>query len=167
MDAQGLLFSLAEMLTGARLEPMAVADAVGVTLDSKRARGLRHRYLLKLSSALGLFAARFGPRELHIIKPAEIEEWLQNPAWGNETRKGYLQCVRTLFSFGVKRGWCYHNTALKVDAPLSNNEPPGILTVDECARLLCATTAATPSHPELAALQFAAAALHRFVPSVG
>lgn len=129
---------MAEMLTGSKLEPVTVEKAVIQAVESKRNRGLRHRYILKLSSALGLFVEDFGERELHSIKPVEIEEWLQNPDWSNETRKGYLQCVRTLFSMGIKRSWCYHSPAMKVDAPMSDDKPPGILTVDECERLLTA-----------------------------
>ena len=141
MDTQGLLFSLAEMLTGSRLEPVTVRVAIATAVESKRNRGLRHRYILKLSSALSKFCVTFGDRELHTIKPVEIEEWLQKPEWASDTRKGYLQCARTLFSFGIKRGWCFHNAAMKVDAPMSEDAPPGILTVDECERLLVACRA--------------------------
>ncbi len=119
-------------------KPHTVAAATQAALQSKRERGCRHRYILKLASALRIFGETFGERELHTITAEEVEKWMSNERWSNETRRGYLQCLRTLFSFAVKREWTAGNPAMRVDAPMSENKPPGILSVDDCAKFLAA-----------------------------
>ncbi len=132
-------------LEGFRIEPRTVNEVVSLAMASKEQRMLRHSYIIALKSALKMFAARFGEREIHSLTAAEIDDWLCNPSWNAATRKGYLCHVRTLFSFAVKRRWCAMNVACDVDWPMPEPAQTQLLTPAQARELLAVAHHVAPA----------------------
>lgn len=121
-----------------------VKDCVQDLLASKAQENCRPRSLTQLRSSLGMFTAEFGDRWMNLIRPGEIEAWLGGHSWGPATRRSYLGDVRNLFSYALKRGYLSHDCSLSVAKPRLDDDPPGILTVDQCIELLRVTQEHVP-----------------------
>lgn len=58
------------------------------------------------------------------------------PEWGTAARRSCLIDARTLFSFGVRRGYLEKNPALAVEMPRREWKPPGIHTPEQVQTVL-------------------------------
>ena len=65
-----------------------------------------------------------------------MEDWLAETDWSPRTRKNYLVTLTTIFNFAVKRDYCASNAAATIERPIMDDEPPGILTVEQTVALL-------------------------------
>lgn len=130
-----------------------VKEAVLAALQSKQERGCRRSYLNSLSSTLNIFGESFGERPLHSITAGDVETWLSNPKWNNDTRRGYLKNIRTLMSWAVKRRWISRNVGFDLDMPMSTNKGPGILPVADAAKLMRACRTEDPGFVPWLAVQ--------------
>ncbi len=108
-------------------------------LAAKEAAGLRRRYLKTLRASINRFL--IGRREKLIadISAGEIQEYISSNGWLPATMRSYLVDVRTLFAFAVKRKYVRENTALAVDLPKVEENPPGIVTPDQARAILNAS----------------------------
>jgi integrase len=120
-----------------RLEKSAtVSDAIVALLEAKEADGLRPRYLKDLRLRLTRFASDFGDRLLADIASMEIDTWLRSLGLAALGRNSYRSRLSLLFEFGRKCGWVGSNPLSDVAKAKVREALPGILTVEQTARLL-------------------------------
>jgi integrase len=122
-------------------ETLTLAKLRDECIASKQASGRRESYIANLQNSLRQFTTGREKDLAARVTPAEIDAWLNGNGWAAATRQGMLKDLRTLFSFGVRRGYLADNPAEKVDRPLSEDKSPGILTVEQ-VRLLMSRAAA-------------------------
>jgi integrase len=113
-----------------------VANAVKLFLAAKAEDNLRLRYLGDLSSRLSRFARSFGERKLADIFPAEIDRWLRELHQAPLSRNTFHLRLHTLFEYARVRGWVETNPLKDVTRAKVIQGSPGILSVDQTARLL-------------------------------
>ena len=129
---------LNEILAAVRPPVAAVmpVDAAKALVDSKAQRGLSTCYLHCLKSAVMRFCEAFADRPLSSISGVDVERFICNPNWSNETRRSALRNIRVFLAFALRRGWVRQNVALDVEWPAHQERPPGILSPDKAAHLL-------------------------------
>jgi len=127
-----------------RIEKSAtVSDALKALLAAKQADNLRPRYLSDLRLRLARFSAAYGDRFLADIAPAEIEAWLRSLGLAPLGRNSYRSKLNLLFEFGRRCGWIGANPVSNVAKAKVRESLPGILTVEQTARLLESASRAT------------------------
>lgn len=124
---------------------ISLADLRREVLDAKEKAGRADTYLGLLRSTLKTFIRHREEQLADTVTPREIETWLHSLGKAIPTLQGYLKDVRTMFSYAVDKGYVKENPALRVETPESASEPPGILSVPECERLLWATLKIDPA----------------------
>ncbi len=124
------------------------AELVAELLATKQADGASRRYLDDLKSRLGRFAADFDGQLVSTITGAQIDDWLRALRLSPTTRNNFRRVVVVMFNFAVQRGYAVRNPAESTAKAKVIDETPGILTVEETARLL--ESAATEILPFLA-----------------
>jgi integrase len=113
-----------------------VADLVPQLIASKEADGMSRRYIQELRSRLPRFAEKFGEQIVATITTQQIETWLRSLSVGATTRNNFRRTVRTMFSHAIALGYAQTNPAAKTAKAKEPDSPPGILSVEETARLL-------------------------------
>ena len=133
---------------------LKLLEAFQIVWEAKEKSGKRDRYVKALKNNLKLFASSFGPNSLlRDVRPHHIEDWLNNPEWTQSTRRGRLIDLSTAFAFHLKRGGIVSNPASAVEKPEPEDKAPGILTVDECKRLLQTCSEIDPAFVPFIAVQ--------------
>jgi integrase len=120
---------------------LTLSQAINECVVAKSAGGRRPRYLQQFEGVLRSFEAGRGETLVSRLEAGQIEAWLNGNGWQPATRRSYLIDLRTLFSWCVRRGVLIENPAERVERVLLEEKPPGILTVDQCRRLLEAAKA--------------------------
>jgi integrase len=105
-------------------------------LAAKRADGAKEGYLRFIRTRLNVFAKAFADRNVSTITTNEIDDWLRSLPHGRRTRNHYRQHVVLLFNHAVRAGYATANPATNAVKVKVAYTEPGILTVDETARLL-------------------------------
>jgi integrase len=123
-----------------------VSGAITKLLAAKQSDGLSPRYLGDLRDRLGRFSNTFGPRKLADIAPMEIDRWLRDLGLAPLTRNSFHMRLHTLFEFGRQCRWLTVNPMADVSRAKVVGGTPGILTVEQAARLLESASAATLSY---------------------
>jgi integrase len=113
-----------------------VPAVIGELLMSKERDGASVRYLKDLRTRLHIFAKSFDEDRLCDISTARLDDWLRALPHTATTRNNYRRLIGVLFSYGVKRNYCLANPAIATSKGKAVDKPPGILTPDQCARLL-------------------------------
>jgi len=118
--------------------PKSISLGVAATefLMAKQVAGLRPRYLRTLKASIKRFLINRREKLISEISVAEILEYISRNGWATSTMRSYLVDVRTLFAFAVKRKYLAENTALAVDLPRTDENPPGIITSAQAKSLL-------------------------------
>ena len=109
-------------------------------LKAKEADGVSQRQLYNLKSRLGYFAKKFDGKMVAEIATREIDDWLRSLGVGAQTRNHYRAVLVMAFNFAIRSGYAVENPALGAAKAKVIGEPPGILTVEQAARLLEAAT---------------------------
>jgi len=110
---------------------------VGVEfLVSRRAMGVRSRTYTQYESHLRIINEEFGELPIADVERSHIEDWLSESEWAARTRKNYLVTFTTLLNFCQDRELCPGNPAARIERPILEDRPPGILTVDQARKLL-------------------------------
>jgi integrase len=125
-------------------EVITVGDAVNRCVTAKAQAGNRPRSIAQLKHSLGKFALIHGNAALHTVTPEMIDSYLDGTGWAQATRRSAVTDLRTLFSFGIKRGWVEKNPADQVEKPQFEDKPPEILSVSDCHSLMATCQAADP-----------------------
>jgi integrase len=113
-----------------------VTNAVRSFLAAKAQDNLRSRYLTDLRSRLSRFAQSFCERKLADISSAEIDQWLRELHQAPLSRNTFHLRLHTLYEYARMRGWVEANPLAEVPRAKVILGSPGILSVDQTARLL-------------------------------
>ena len=122
------------------LEPstwLTVIELVNEFLLAKARLVNSDRYLRQLKVVLSSFANGRTRHPIDQVRAPEVEKWIRVHDWKPRTAKGYLDSVKTLFSFAVKRGYLDRNPALGVELPRAPATAPiGVHTPDQVRQVL-------------------------------
>lgn len=105
-------------------------------LAAKKADGVSERHLGDLRYRLNVFAEKFDGKPVATITRAEIDDWLRSLPVSPLTRNNYRQRTALAFNFAIGRGYATSNPAEGAAKAKVVSKPPGILSVNEAARLL-------------------------------
>jgi integrase len=116
---------------------LSVLDLVNEFLLAKARADNSDRYLRQLKVVLSSFSNGRSRYPIDQVKAPEIEKWIRVHDWAPRTAKGYLDSVKTLFGFAVKRGYLDRNPALGVELPRGKATAPiGVHTPDQVKLVL-------------------------------
>ncbi len=132
-----------------------MADLVNELLLAKVAKGCRHRYLVGLRITLVDLVRHLGEdTPASTVTPTQVQDWLLRPEWGTAARRSCLIDARTLFAFGVRRGYLTKNPAAAVEMPRREWKAPGIHTPEQVQQVLEAARSVDVDVMRLLAVQY-------------
>jgi integrase len=114
----------------------SVAQLVDELLKAKKTDGASKRHLLDLGSRLTKFALKFHGQAVATITTMQIDDWLRSLEVAPITRNNFRRVLVGMFNFAMQRGYAIDNPAEKAAKARVISEAPGILTVQQTARLL-------------------------------
>lgn len=114
-------------------------------LKSRQAMGVRPRTYVQYESYLRILGEEFGPQPISQITRSDLEDFFAESDWSARTRVNYLVTLSTLFTFAMDRDYCPSNPAAKIERPILEDRPPGILKVKEVRALLGAALRHEPA----------------------
>jgi integrase len=120
----------------ASAKSITVAEFVPQLIAAKKADGMSKRYVQDLRSRLPRFAQAFGEQIIATITTAQIQDWLRSLPVSGTTRNNFRRILVTFFTDAIARGYAPTNPALEAKKATEPDLPPGILSVQETARLL-------------------------------
>ena len=103
---------------------------------AKKTDGASVRYLQDLKSRLNRFADDFDGQLVATITTARLDEWLRGLNASPVTRNNYRRVLIVAFNFAVQHGYATQNPAENTSKAKEKTGAPGILTVNETARLV-------------------------------
>jgi integrase len=115
-------------ITVAALVPQLIAD--------KKKDGMSKRYLEDLRSRLPRFGEAFGEQMIAAISAKQIDTWLRALPVGATTRNNFRRTLVMMFNHAIALGYATSNPAAKTAKAKETDSPPGILTLQQTARLL-------------------------------
>jgi integrase len=115
---------------------IAVAALIPQLIDAKKADGMSKRYIEDLRSRLPRFANAFGEQMVATITAKQIDTWLRALPVGATTRNNFRRAIVMMFNHAIALGYATSNPAAKTAKAKETDSPPGILTVQQTARLL-------------------------------
>ena len=117
-----------------------VGALVKELITNKTKDGASARYLKDLRTRLNIFASAFPQRKAVEFSTAEIDDWLRALPSTAVTRNNYRRILGVLFNCAVNRGYALSNPIKATSKAKEVHKPPGILSVEQAARLLEAST---------------------------
>jgi integrase len=118
-----------------------VEAAVKEYLKNQELKRRSKRHITDLNYRLGVFKGRFGTRLIATLSVHEVEEWLHGLGQAPRSLNNFHTAVSALFSFAVKRSYAAANPFAAIDKVRVPEKPPGILSVEQCQKLLNAADA--------------------------
>jgi len=115
---------------------ITAAALVEQLIAAKKADGMSKRYIEDLRSRLPRFAKKFDGQMVATITSTEIDNWLRALEVGATTRNNFRRTLVMTFNHAIARGYATDNPAAKTAKAKVVDSPPGILTVQQTARLL-------------------------------
>jgi integrase len=115
---------------------IAVKELVPQLITAKEADGMSERYIQDLRSRLPRFAEAFGEQMVATITAKQIDTWLRALPVGATTRNNFRRVLVTMFSYAMRHSYASSNPAAQTAKAKETDSPPGILTVQQTARLL-------------------------------
>src|SRR6266404_1262027 len=115
---------------------ITAAALVDQLIAAKKADGMSARYIEDLRSRFPRFAKKFDGQMVATITSEEIDNWLRGLEVGPTTRNNFRRTLVMMFNYAVQRGYATSNPAEKTAKAKVVDSPPGILTVQQAARLL-------------------------------
>ena len=112
------------------------AALVEQVIAKKKADGKSKRYVQDLRSRLPRFAQAFDGQMVATITTTQIDDWLRALPVGPTTRNNFRRTFVMMFAYALKHGYTTSNPAAKTEKATEKDSPPGILTVQQTARLL-------------------------------
>ena len=118
-----------------RVSSTRTADAIGLFLDSRRAKGLSPATIQNYSYQLAVFARAVSGRLPD--KPDEIERFLlSRPQWSDRTRETYYQTLRIMYGWLERRGHIKRNPIPQIETPRTVRKVARSLTPPQLEALL-------------------------------
>jgi integrase len=105
-------------------------------LKSRKTMGVRPRTQTQYESYLRVLGEEFNDEPVSQISRSDLEDFFTDSGWSPRTRMNYLVTLSTLFGFALDRDYCPVNPALKIDRPILDDRPVGILKIAEVLALL-------------------------------
>jgi integrase len=130
---------------------ITAAELVPQLIDAKKADGASKRYVQDLRSRLPRFAKKFDGKMVATITASEIDNWLRALPVGPTTRNNFRRTLVMMFNHAIARGYATSNPAEKTAKAKVVDSPPGILTVQQTARLLEAASPELLAHVAIGA----------------
>jgi integrase len=130
---------------------ITAAELVPQLIDAKKADGASKRYVQDLRSRLPRFAKKFDGKMVATITASEIDNWLRALPVGPTTRNNFRRTLVMMFNHAIARGYATSNLAEKTAKAKVVDSPPGILTVQQTARLLEAASPELLAHVAIGA----------------
>jgi integrase len=115
---------------------ITAAALVEQLIAAKKADGASKRYVEDLRSRLPRFAREFGDQVVATITATAIDNWLRALPVGPTTRNNFRRTLVMMFNHAIARGYATSNPAASAAKAKVVDSPPGILTVQQTARLL-------------------------------
>jgi integrase len=141
----GILAVVREYIS--RREQSVKSETVGNAFESflavKADDGLRARTIEDLRYRLGHFSESFTERKIADITASEIDQWLRELHQSPLSRNAFHLRLHTFFEFARQHAWVQTNPLGNVPRAKVTPKPPGILSVEQTARLLEAASEET------------------------
>jgi integrase len=115
-------------------------------LKSRKAMNCRPRTIVQYESYLRVICIDFGKVDVTRLLRQDIEDWLEESEWSPRTRMNYLVTLTTILNFAAGKGYRTDNPAARIDRPILDDRPVGILTVEQARGLM---REAKESDPEM------------------
>lgn len=122
-----------------RSASILVSDAVGKMLSAKAAAGRDREYLLTLRWFYNRFLPSVTGKTMAEITTPDVNTFLESIAGSPVYRNGFRRVLSTLFSYGIKNGYCTLNPATNAERAATFDKPPGIVTPAQAAAILSAS----------------------------
>jgi integrase len=113
-----------------------VREIVAKLVEEKQKANKRPATLIELKHRLGHFANVFGDRHLSEITGDELSPWIQVVGKSPFSQRNYRKKLIQLWRYGIRKKWCVENVAEETERPELDETVPGILTAEQCTRLL-------------------------------
>lgn len=113
-----------------------VREIVTKLVEEKQKGNRRPATLIELKHRLGHFADAYGDRHLSEITGDELSTWIQIVAKSPFSQRNYRKKLIQLWRYGIRKKWCVENVAEETERPELDETVPGILTAEQCTRLL-------------------------------
>ena len=118
-------------------EAPTVEAAITQLLEEKTKGNRRARTLENLRSRWGAFGREFGKQQFGEITEAALSKWLDSVSTSPTNRHNYRRATMQLYRAAVRKHWCDSNMmGDATDRVQLDEKPAGILTVEQCTRLL-------------------------------
>lgn len=111
-------------------------ELVDRLLEAKAAAGLSELHIRDIRCRLNVFAEKFNGRPVSEITSGEINSWLMSLPHSMFTRNRYRALTVMAYKFAIRNGFATNNPAAGGENGKVVAKPPGILTVEQTARLL-------------------------------
>ena len=105
-------------------------------LKSRSAIGVRPRTYVQYACSLRILGKNFDHLPISLITRSELEDYFSESEWMPRTRMNYIVTLSTLFTFAQERDYCATNPAAKLDRPILEDRPVGILKIEAVLALL-------------------------------
>jgi integrase len=125
----------------ARAKSCTVEAAVKEYLKNQELKRRSQRHIADLNYRLGVFKTKFGPRTIATLSVHEVEAWLHGLGQAPRSLNNFHTAVSALFSFSVKRSYATSNPCDGIDKIRVPAKAPGILSPEQCRKLLDAADA--------------------------
>jgi site-specific recombinase XerC len=123
------------------------SQTLGVALDqmlSEKAQAKRRqRYVRQIGYDVRGFVADKLDEDCRTVTSQQVHDWLHGNGWEPKTIEGKFINLQTYFSFALSKGWLEENPCAAVARVSVDYKKPGILTVEQCEKLM----RAAESHP--------------------
>jgi integrase len=105
-------------------------------LRSRKAMGVRPRTYVQYESYLRVLGGEFGDEPISQITRSDLEDFFTESEWSPRTRLNYMVTLSTIFGFAQDRDYCPGNPAAKIERPILEDRPVGILKINAAVALL-------------------------------
>lgn len=124
-----------------RHAPIATGDKtiqqiIDELLAAKTSAGKSPKYLKELRIRLNIFARSFGSEKAINVSQQTVDDWIMALPGSGTTKNNYRRNLGVMFNFAIDRKYILQVPISKQSRVTVKLGKPGILPVDECARLL-------------------------------
>jgi integrase len=113
-----------------------IRQIVDELLVVKKSAGVSPRYVDDLRNRLNVFARTFGGEKAINVSQRMVDDWIMALPHSGTTKNNFRRLLGVLFNFAVDRNYVLQVPISKQSKSSVKLGKPGILTVEECARLI-------------------------------
>lgn len=110
--------------------------AIKQLLVAKEQAGRRKRTIKGLRIYLNQFSKGRESVPIDGIDVDALDKWFQERNEKPASKRSNIGRLSSLFSFAVRRGWMQSNPCNRLEKPILDKNPPKILTIEECEKVL-------------------------------